>query len=62
MASNIQNHPKNAQYSLFHQGIIKVFVIHELNKTWTTWEQFLVVSKFETLKTMKTKAPINSLA
>jgi hypothetical protein len=53
MANKIQTHPKNAQYSLFHQGLIKVLVMQELNKNQTTWEQFFVLSGFETQGTEK---------
>jgi len=48
MANKVQTHPKNAQYSLFHQGVIKVLVMQELNKNQTTWEHFLSSSGFET--------------
>jgi hypothetical protein len=47
MSNKIQTHPNTAQYSIFHQGLIKVLVMQELNKTHLSWEQFLSSLGFE---------------
>jgi len=47
MENKVQTHPKNAPYSLFHQELIKVLVIQELDKTQTSWEHFLSSLGFE---------------
>jgi hypothetical protein len=40
MLSQIQAHPTTSHYNVYHQGIIKVLVIEELNKRNQTREHF----------------------
>jgi hypothetical protein len=39
--------------SLYHQGLIKLLILHELKKTDRTWEQFLFWGGFETTPSVK---------
>jgi hypothetical protein len=42
MSARIQAHPENNKHSVFHQGLIKLLIMEELNKSKKTWQYFLV--------------------
>jgi hypothetical protein len=37
MSNKVQTHPNIAQYNIFHQGLIKVLVLQEVNITHLSW-------------------------
>jgi hypothetical protein len=38
---------------MYHQGLIKILILHKLKKTDRTWEQFLFWGGFETTPSVK---------
>jgi len=47
MSTRVQAHPKNTKHSVFHQGLIKLLIIEEFNKTKKTWQHFLFWVSFK---------------
>ena len=47
MAKAIQRHAKDKMTSLFHYGVIKIIITHELQKQNMTWQEFLIHNQFE---------------
>src|SRR5713226_4019283 len=47
MAKAVQRRPKDKMTSLFHCGLIKIIIQHELQKQNLTWSRFLIHNQFE---------------
>ena len=47
MAKAVQRHAKDKMTSLFHCGLIKIIITHELQKQDLTWPEFLIHNQFE---------------
>jgi hypothetical protein len=47
MAKSIQRQTKNVERSLYHHGLIKLVVKHELSKKGIGWSEFLASNGFE---------------
>jgi hypothetical protein len=43
----VQARPENIKHSVIHQGLIKLLIMEDLNKTQRTWKHFLVGFKEE---------------
>jgi hypothetical protein len=56
MEKKVQSHPKTTDKILFHQGLIKIMVMHALNELQVSWEQLLSSLGFkeQVVKTNKT--------
>ena len=47
MAKAVQRRPKDKMTRLFHYGLIKIIIQHELQRQNLTWSGFLVHNQFE---------------
>ena len=47
MVTCVQAHPEHSAHSIYHQGLIKLLLISQLNKEGQTWESFLLELGFE---------------
>lgn len=47
MASNFKGSGETADTYLFHQGLIKILIMHELQRLGQSWDQFLCLEGFE---------------
>ena len=47
MAKVVQRRAKDKMTSLFHCGLIKIIIKHELQKKNLTWSEFLIHNQFE---------------
>ena len=47
MVTWVQSHPEHIAHSIYHQGLIKLLLISQLNKEGQTWESFLSELGFE---------------
>ena len=47
MVTWVQAHPEHTTRSIYHQGLIKLLLISQLNKEGRTWESFLLELGFE---------------
>ena len=67
MSRSFQKKPSQSSQYIYHQGLIKILIQHQLNKKKKTWEKFLVSEGFQGItsrkKTMccpKSKKRVNS--
>lgn len=47
MSARVQSKPNTPSYAIYHQGLIKVMILHELNKDHHTWDHFLFWGGFQ---------------
>jgi len=46
MSMSIQKQTRNEEKSLYHYGLIKMLIVHQLQEHGITWEQFLLINRF----------------
>jgi hypothetical protein len=46
MSMSIQNQTRNEEKNLYHYGLIKMLIVHQLQEHGITWEQFLLINRF----------------
>jgi hypothetical protein len=46
MSMSIQKQTRNEEKSLYHYGLIKMLIVHQLQEHDITWEQFLLRNRF----------------